>query len=262
MEELRSSVVGRAVQLQGSVVTKTQEPGASRRERFRTLAGRKVGQDTGLFVVPDIVSFDDARGVIVFEHLQLTRLRDALSDPVTGMQLAEGAAHALAAIHSRMLPELATPTNGNGTPTRRNLVPLHGDFGIANVLYHAPDARLAIIDWSNAEWTGVKGDLAPPETDVAVFLSSLFHRRAFDGTRVSGRHQVARHFLAAYAESGPYGLDLDSLCRTVMATGPAFAALTRRLKGPIRSLVYQYGAVDLRRFLRGLSRHGLTGRAK
>src|SRR5687768_13270499 len=58
-------VVPRAVSTRGDVVVKVQDPEASRRERLRTLAGGMVARQTGLFVVPEIVSFDDARGEIV-----------------------------------------------------------------------------------------------------------------------------------------------------------------------------------------------------
>ena len=260
MEERRSSAGSRAVEVRDNVVVKRQEPGASRKERLRTLAGRKVGLETGLFTVPDVLSYDDARGEIVFERLQLTGLRVALTDPVGGMEMAGGAAQVLAAIHGRMELAEAAPgvTGPTGTGGHRELVPLHGDFGIANVLYNPPTARIAVIDWSNAGWTGVDADLGAPETDVAVFVMSLFHRRLFEGTRVARRHDAARHFLATYAAAGPYGLDLVLLRQVVARTTPAFVRLARLLKGNIRSLAYRHGVVDLSWFLRRLSHDGLT----
>ena len=263
MEELRSPVLGRAVQVQGSVVTKTQEPGASRRERLRTLAGREVGQETGLFVVPRVLSFDDAAGTIVFERLALTSLRAALTDPVGGMEIAERLARVLAAIHNRMKVSV-TPVIRVTDPTTdsaRAAVPVHGDFGIANLLFQSGTARIAVIDWSNADWTGVDADVAPPEVELAVFLTSLFHRRLFDPIPPSRREEVARHFLATYAAAGPHGVDVGFLKRTVAATAPAFKRLTRRLKGPVRSLAYRRGSSDLSRFLKGISRDGLTSRS-
>lgn len=256
VEEPRSSVVGRAVAVQGDLVTKRQEPWASQKERLRTQAGRKVAQETGLFIVPDIISYDDARGEIVFERLEMTGLRAALSDPVRGMELADGAARALAAIHSRMeTGETAARcvTGPAGVDRKREIVPVHGDFGMANVRYHPGTAQIAVIDWSNAEWTGMDADLAPPETDVAVFVMSLFHRRLFDGTPISRRHNVAHHFLATYASSGPYGLNIGLLREVVAGTTPAFARLVRRLKGTIRGLAYRHGLIDLSWFLQRLS---------
>jgi hypothetical protein len=253
-------VIGRAVAVQPDVVTKRQDPRASRRERLRTLAGRKVGQETGLFIVPEVLSHDDERGEIVFERLHLTGLRPSLSDPTQGMELAGAAARALGAIHDRM--ETGDPDAAAGSiaanARRRGVVPVHGDFGIANVRYHPPSAGIALIDWSNADWTGVEGDLAPPETDVAVFLISLFHRRLFDPTPIRFRRKVARHFLTTYASVGPQGLDMERLREVVRRTTPAFVRLTRQLKGTVGGLAYRHGLIDLSWFLRRLSQDGLT----
>ncbi|MEO8089907.1 MAG: hypothetical protein ABI703_06400, partial [Gemmatimonadales bacterium] len=95
----------RAVSVRSDTVVKIQEPGASRRERLRTLAGRTVGQQTGLFLVPEIVSFDDARGEIVFERLPLIGLGKALSERDRGMELIGRVAKSLAAIHGMELWE-------------------------------------------------------------------------------------------------------------------------------------------------------------
>ena len=248
--------MSRAVSLQGDVIVKIQEPAASRRERLRTLAGTKVGQQTGLFVVPEIVSFDDARGEIVFERLHLVGLQEALSDRARSMELVGRAAGALAAIHARMeSSETATRTNAGtmGISPHREIVPLHGDFGVTNVLYLPNSDRIAIIDWANAAWIGIDADLGAPEFDVAVFLMSLFHRRLFGPWPIARRHAVARHFLASYASASRYGLDLDSLTAIVAATTPRFNQQVRRLKGSLRALAYRHNMLDLYFFLRRLS---------
>ena len=215
----------RVVSLHDDNVIKIQHPEASRRERLRTMAGREVGLRTGLFVVPRILSFDDSRGELVFERLGLTALREALADPHRSMELAGRVAAALAAIHGQMLPiEGAIPVRAGGIGTRAEglSVPLHGDFGMRNIFFLPSSDHLAIIDWSNADWVGIEGDLAAPEVDLAVFLMSLFHRRAFGPWRVSRLHQVARHFLATYASAAPLGLDLGTLGRIVTGSAPAF----------------------------------------
>jgi tRNA A-37 threonylcarbamoyl transferase component Bud32 len=237
-------------------VVKIQEPGASRRERLRTLAGREVGRRTGLFVVPEILSFDDARGEIIFERLRLTWLREALSDPARSMELVGRAAAALAAIHGHMeSPDGATTGSGGATGrgTQRDLVPLHGDFGMRNVFCLPHSDGIAIIDWSNAEWIGFDADLGPAEIDVAVFLMSLFQRRVFGPWRISRRHDVACHFLTTYSSASPHGLDLDILAEIVAASTPRFNRQTRRRTGTFLALGYRHNMVDLRLFLRRLS---------
>jgi tRNA A-37 threonylcarbamoyl transferase component Bud32 len=228
---------------------------------LRTEAGREVAQQTGLFVVPEIVSFDDSRGEIVFERLHLIGIRPALSDSSRSMSLAGRVATILAAIHGLMKPdESATMMSAGemGISPQRDAVPLHGDFGVSNLLYLSTSDRIVVIDWSNADWIGVKADLGAPEVDVAVFLRSLFHRSVLDRTPVSRRHSVARHFLATYASASPHGLDLASLTAFMAATGPAFIQLTRRRKGALRALGYRHAMVDLNYFLRRLSDAGLS----
>jgi tRNA A-37 threonylcarbamoyl transferase component Bud32 len=245
----------RVISVGEDVVVKVQEPGASRRERLRTLAGAKVGEQTGLFEVPRIVSFDDARGEIVFERLQLTWLREALSRSARSMELVARVARALAAIHGEMQPPAeAVMVPGSGAGPEPDVVPLHGDFGMRNVFCLSRSDRLAIIDWSNADWLGFQADLGPAEVDVAVFLMSLFQRRLFGPFPIARRHEVASHFLATYGATAPRGLDLDRLTATVAAATPSFNRQTRRRTGALVALGYRHNMLDLRRFLRRLPR--------
>jgi hypothetical protein len=218
-----------------------------------------VGEQTGLFVVPEIVAFDDARGEIAFERLPLTGLHQVLSDPDRSVEVAGRAAGVLAAIHGLMQwseTDARIYPGGMGISPQRERVPLHGDFGLTNVLHLPASDQIAVIDWSNAEWTGVDADLGSPEIDVAVFLVSLFHRRLFDRWPVAGRHEVARHFLDTYAAASPHGVDIAGLRAFVNTITPAFVYMTRRLKGNLRALAFRHGMVDLACFLRGASREG------
>jgi hypothetical protein len=253
-----------AVTVRGDQVVKIQEPQASRRERLRTLAGREVGQRTGLFVVPEILSFDDERGEIVFERLTLTSLREALSDSRKSMQLMNRVAGALAAIHGQMEitdGAIATSVDGWEPDTSRSPVPLHGDFAIRNIFHLAASDRIAIIDWSNAWWMGFDADLGPPEIDVAIFLMSFFHRRVFGPWPTARRYEVARYFLAMYSHASPQGLDLEALEGIVAASSDRFNQKTRQSKGNLRALGYRHNMPDLQRFLRRLSGQPIAGRS-
>lgn len=254
-----TSTGGRAVSVQGDVVIKVQRPEASRRERLRTLAGQEVAQRTGLFVVPRIVSFDDSRGEIVFERLQMTALRPALSELGRSMELVERAAGALAAIHGQLKSRDGASriyAGDMGIGPARDPVPLHGDFGMRNIFYLPVSDGLAVIDWANAHWMGVDADLGAPEIDVAVFLMSLFHRRPFGPWPVSRRHELARRFLATYASASPHGLNISALRAVVAATTPRFNQQVYRSKGILRALGYRHSMIDLDFFLRRLSHTG------
>jgi SAM-dependent methyltransferase len=255
---------GRAISVRGDTVVKRQEPGTSRRERLRTLAGRQVGLETGLFNVPDIVSFDDSLGEIVFERLRATKLRQMLTDPDRGMELVGRAARALAAIHGQM-EATDPPAQDADSPGPRGsagrTVPLHGDFGINNLFYLAPSDRLVIIDWANADWIGVDADRGAPEIDLAVFLMSLFLRRVFERSPVFRRYDVARHFLATYTSVSPLGVDLERLSAITGTITPAYARLNREHKGNLRALMRRHSLIDLDLFLRRLCSERSPSRA-
>jgi Phosphotransferase enzyme family len=236
---------------------KTQPPAESQRERLRTEAGGEVGRKTGLFTVPRILAFDDALGQITFERLRLENVRHLLSNGQQGPELLEHTGRALAAIHGGMKITDAATTQGDlGTDPNRQPVPLHGDFGIRNVFWLPESGSLAIIDWSNADWTGFTGDLGPPEIDLAVFLISLFHRRIFGPWPLRQRHLLAGRFLAAYSESAPHGFDPATLRRVVTGMTPAFNRLTRERKGRLHALGSRHALVDLHWFLGRLSNPG------
>ena len=243
---------GRAVSLLDDAVVKVQEPGASRRERLRTLVGQKVGRQTGLFVVPEIVSFDDSRGEIVFERLRMTVLREVAADPSRSMELVGRAAEILAAIHRHV--------ESSDGATSTWAVPLHGDFGLRNLFHLHESDRIVVIDWANADWLGIDADFGAPEIDVATFLVSLFFRRVFGSWLISRRHEVAHHFLSTYASASPHGLDIDTLRAVATETIPGLNRLLRRRTGSLRALAYRHGMIDLQFFLRRLSRRPFAGR--
>lgn len=243
------STGSRAVSIQGDVVLKVQSPEASRRERLRTLAGAEVARQTGLFVVPRIMSFDDSRGEIAFERLEMMALRPALSNSGKSMELVEQSGLALAAIHRYMkMGETAAAPSTSGGGRVRQPVPLHGDFGMRNVFYLPASNGIAVIDWANAHWMDFDADHGPPEIDLAVFLMSLFHRRPFGPWPISRRHELAQRFLETYASASSQGLSIAELRATVAANAPGFNRQVYRRKGLFRAL----GVVDLHFFLRRL----------
>jgi hypothetical protein len=252
----------RAVSVEGERVIKIQEPRASHKERLRTEAGREVGQRTGLFIVPEIVAFDDAGGKIVFERLQLTGIRQMLSNSTESMDLAGKAAEALAAIHRQMEPAAGARESAPETARfGRRPVPLHGDFGMRNIFCLPDGSDIVLIDWSNADWIGTDADLGAPELDIAVFLISLFHHRVLGPWPVQRRHELAHQFLQIYATSTAHGVDIDALRAVIRAVKPGFQQRTRRRKGNLRALAYGYGMFDLNRFLHQLSQD-FTGHPK
>jgi hypothetical protein len=244
----------------GATVVKVQDPRASRRERLRTLAGGKVARDTGLFVVPEIIGFDDERGELVFSWLKMQGIREVLSGGNRSLHVAGRAALVLAAIHRRMEPSLEAGPGDQPESIGRSeqrAVALHGDFGMRNLFWVEGAEQIALIDWANADWIGVDTDVGPPEIDIAVFLISLFHRRLLDRWPISSRRSLAYHFLRTYASESPQAVDVEALRRIVATMTPAFNRGTRQRKGTVRALAYRHSMIDLRFFLSRLSEQDL-----
>jgi hypothetical protein len=257
----REPAATRSICVRGETVLKTQDPAASRRERLRTTAGFEVGRRTGLFVVPEVLSYDDARGEIVFERLNLIGLREALSRRPGSSELVSRAARALAAIHQQMKasPGALVASHGEwGMSSGRSPVPLHGDYGMRNLFYISATDDLAIIDWANSDWMGFEADVGPAELDVAVFLMSLFHQRLFGPWPIPRRREVARQFLSTYSAASACPLDIGTLRTIIAASTPGFHQQTRQYKGRFRALAYRHNLLDLCFFLRRLSRRGFT----
>ena len=177
-----------SVHIQNGQLTKRQAARFSRLERERTLLGARIGAETGLFEVPDVLSYDDGKGEIVFEYVGgAVPLREYLSvspEPRLMQRLGE----ALAALHNVQVPQSGDE------------VLWHGDCGMRNVLYSAERDTITLIDWANADWT-----LEPPERsfgnpgmDLGVALISLFHQRPLGYMYVRRSESLGIAFLQAY----------------------------------------------------------------
>ena len=93
---------------------------------------------------------------------------------------------------------------------------LHGDFTLANCTYRALTDELVILDWSAADWLGLKGDVGPAAIDVAIFLQSTLYRRPFEPRLRNSRGLVAA-FMAGYvAGRGRVPPDLGPIGSTVL----------------------------------------------
>ena len=226
------------MQIQGDRLIKRQSPKHSRLERERTQFGARVAAESGLFEVPDILSYDDAEGEITFRYIHgAVALRDYLvkrSEP----ELMTRAGRALAAIH-----DADVDSNGPG-------VLWHGDFGVGNVLYSEDRDRITIIDWANAKWT-----LEPAERlrgsaglDLGVALLSLFHHRLLGPMYIPEPEAFGSALLQAYKRERHYF--------SIATVLPFIYRLIHRRRrqwivhrGFLRNLAYDPSLIRLRIFL-------------
>lgn len=201
---------GRFVQVCGDRVIKIQSSLYSRLERERSRVGAHLGATCGLFDVPEVLSFDDAAGAIVFRFV-----RDAMPlktyfsiNPCA--DLAGRCGRALAYIHS------AGPSVDEGG------LFWHGDYGMGNLLYSEGVDRLTIVDWSNAHWAGVSPHQSngPAGLDLGIAIFSLFHHRIAYRLRVPNPERLAEAFLRGYSLGRP--------CFRLAAERPFLSAIHAR----------------------------------
>ena len=140
------------------------------------------------FDVPDVISFDDSAGVIVFRFVPDTVSLRTYFAIETCECLASRCGQALAHIH------LA------GAIDKGRVVSWHGDYGLANVLYSEDSDRLTIIDWSNAHWTGISPcqSAGSAGVDLGIAIFSLFHRMIMRRPHVQFPERIGSAFLAGY----------------------------------------------------------------
>ena len=180
---------GSTLHLRGDYLVKTQHPEHSRVERERTLRGARIAADCGLFDVPEILSFNDAKGEITFRFVSdAVPLRTHLVAR-RETELVRRVGQALAAIHE-------TDISSNGSD-----VFWHGDFGLTNILYSPSRDRITVVDWANAAWAlePVERSWGDAGFDLGVFLVSVFHHRLMGPSYVAKPEQLCVAFLEAYA---------------------------------------------------------------
>ena len=237
---------GATIQIQGDRLIKRQSPKHSRLERERTEFGAQIAYESGLFEVPEILSYDDSEGEIVFRYVRdAVTLRDHLvvkSDP----EFMERVGRILATIH-------------NSKPAcKASDVFWHGDYGVGNVLYSEDRDRITIIDWANAKWT-----LEPAERssgsaglDLGVALLSLFHHRLLGPMYIPKPEALGSAFIEAYKR--------ERNCFSLTSVFPFIYRLIRRRRyrlirrrrrdwilhrGILRNVAYDPSLIRLRLFL-------------
>lgn len=150
-------------------------------EAEKTLLAGAIGRETGLFYVPEVLHFNEERGVLETEWIDgLQGLHSVAVQHAALMgELCCRAGAALGAVHKDLrLPEEMKVR----LPGRLRSVPdadvfLHGDFNGSNVCYDQNRDRLVILDWSSAPLFGGKATFGPAYFDIVWFGHYFFSTR-------------------------------------------------------------------------------------
>ena len=231
-------VIDPTLDIQEDRVIKIQPPEQARLERERTRLGAQVAAECGLFEVPEILSYDEANGEIVFQYVHdAVTLREHLLKQ-TDPQLMARVGQVLAAIH-----DARAASSGCD-------VFWHGDYGTGNVLYSEKRDRITIIDWANAKWTlePLQRSYGSPGFDLGGALIALFHHRPFGDMYIPGLETLGTAFLQGYKR--------ERSCFGIEASLPIISELIRRRRrywisqrGILKNLAYDLSLIRLRIFL-------------
>ena len=232
--------------MDGDCLIKRQCPLLSRLERERSQFGARVGTACGLFQVPEVLSFDDSAGEIVFGFVpDAVRLRDYLVDRPEP-ELLRRCGSILAAIHSACFDAGQCD------------VCWHGDFALGNLLYSESRDTIAVIDWSNVPWLLEPAcrSRGPAALDLGVAVISLFHPRGVRARNIPDPEGLSMEFLTSYVQ-GREGFRIDSVRPFIVELNRRWRRCVLLRSGILRTLTCTRSLVRLSVFWSTVITNGL-----
>jgi tRNA A-37 threonylcarbamoyl transferase component Bud32 len=174
-------------------------------EATKTKLARKMGQVSGLFYVPKVLSFDADKGVLDFERLGglVTLHRLAVDRDVRSLELFEKAGRALAVVHEQLvLPdEMKYGLPSEWMSCSDEHVFIHGDFASVNVCLHKPSGQLVILDWSAAPLIGRTPTFGSRHFDILWFASCAFRGAPIGRVLRWNAEEMTGAFFQGYAKT-------------------------------------------------------------
>ncbi len=239
---------GSEIMFSSEYVIKHQAPEDGHMEYMRTTIGNQIADRTKKFFVPKIISFDKFSGEIVFERLyDIESLATVFRSDSIPEDLVSRIGEALATIHT------IGKTCGESTDTATSQeVFLHGDFSLGNLHYCRSDDKLVILDWKVAHWLehSSVSKLGSPSIDLAIFLISLFHGRAFSSNGMPRKKQIGEQFLRAYCEEQTGNFCLKNFESNLLSMITSYGTYFRARNSLFRTMAYYPSLIQLQRFVR------------
>ena len=191
----------------GNIARKTGEPSLLAVEAAKSRHARQIGQESGLFYVPKVISFDAAAGVLEFERLEglitLFDLGARQDERVFG--LLRKAGQALAVVHQNLvLPdEMKYELPAEWMDRVDENVFIHGDFAGFNLCFSKSSEQLVILDWSTAPLLGRVATYGSRFFDIVWFVIYIFYGAPRGCLLSWDAQRMANAFLSGYSEHFP-----------------------------------------------------------
>lgn len=193
------------IQFGKSTVTKTSAPDLMRIEVEKTRRAFEIGKDSGLFRVPEVVEYNEDKGVAVFERIYgITPVWSVANRSSQYKALIEQIGCSLAVIHrnlvlpGKMTIALTAEFNLPGTE-----VFFHGDFNGINVCISACSPSVVILDWQMTSRHGGRATYGSRYFDIIWFINYILWTPTIHYLFSDPVSTMAKGFLESYfKESG------------------------------------------------------------
>jgi hypothetical protein len=194
-----------SIQFGKNTVTKTSTPDLMRVEVEKTRRAFEIGKDCGLFRVPEVLEYNEGKGVAVFERIYgLNSTWSLMSGSSQYKSIIEQVGRSLAIIHRKLvLPDkmtimLTSEFNLPGTE-----VFLHGDFNGINVCVSTCSSSVVILDWQMTSRHGGRSTYGSRYFDIVWFFNYILWTPTIKYLFSDPVSAIARYFLESYfKESG------------------------------------------------------------
>lgn len=186
-------------------------------EIIMSRAAYEISGSTAGFYCPKLHSIDQENGEMTFELLincknlrQIFIKKAGFISNTKDLQKLEEifrrVGKALYQVHSKLvqksdLEKQALPSQFIDNQNIKDLVFIHGDFTLNNVMYNESLDKIYFIDWSSSPVFEQPANFGPRFWDISFFISSTFYFSFSTFFKISFRKKLIENFLSGYLEN-------------------------------------------------------------
>jgi tRNA A-37 threonylcarbamoyl transferase component Bud32 len=211
------------IQFGRNTVTKTSSPDKMRIEVEKFIRAFEIGKSCGLFYVPEVLDYDEAKGVAVFERIhKFYPMANVFRNAKHANSIMEQIGSSLAIIHESltlpddMVIELPSEFRLSGTD-----VFIHGDFTGMNVGIVQDQTSIVILDWQMTYIHGGEATYGSRFFDLVWFVNYLLWQPQFNYLVQDPIKHLVKPFIQAYYKETEFIYDAETFmqyCRNFFET--------------------------------------------
>ena len=203
-----------AIEFGKNTVTKTALPDLMRVEVEKTRRAFEIGKECAQFRVPEVLDYDEARGVAVFERLDIKPVLKAVPWGKQRSALAKNLGVSLAIIHRELtLPDSMHVALPEELASPHDEVFLHGDVSVQNVCVGASWPPITILDWQTTPLYGGRATYGTRYFDILWFITNLIYNPYTRFLFSNPVAPVARAFMESYFHESRLPFNSDKIAK-------------------------------------------------